>query len=205
MRLRTPTGSASRSAPATVAVPAVGRSSVVSIRRVVVLPAPLGPRKPTISPSATLRSTLRTASTVRLRVRKVRASPSASMIVMSCPASSRRLIAVRPGRGRSVRAPPARVPPARVLAARAMPAGARRRSPGPAGEALSRRELGQELGELVVPAHLGLRVQLAPVHHGRLHRPQVSLAHQAPPLRLDLAAGDREQLPPAAHPADEFL
>jgi hypothetical protein len=33
-------------APATLAVPLVGRVSAVSIRIVVVLPAPLGPRKP---------------------------------------------------------------------------------------------------------------------------------------------------------------
>ena len=58
-----------------MAVPAVGRSSVVSIRRVVVLPAPFGPRKPTISPALTVRSTPRTASTVRLRLVKVRARP----------------------------------------------------------------------------------------------------------------------------------
>ena len=32
--------------PATVAVPEVGRSSPESMRRVVVLPAPFGPRKP---------------------------------------------------------------------------------------------------------------------------------------------------------------
>src|SRR5215813_2409320 len=179
MRLRTPTGSASRSAPATVAVPAVGRSSVVSIRRVVVLPAPLGPRKPTISPSATLRSTPRTASTVRLRVRKARASPLASMIVMSCPRFPRRQVAVRPARALRARALRAR-----ALAARAPAAGARPRPPGPVGEALPGRQLGEELGELVVPAHLRFRVQLAPVHHRRLHRPHVSLADQALPLRL---------------------
>src|SRR5689334_23893842 len=85
MRRRTPTGSVSRSQPATVARPAVGVSSVVSTRRVVVLPAPLGPRKPTISPSATVRSTPRTASTVRLRLRNVRARPSASIIGILVP------------------------------------------------------------------------------------------------------------------------
>ncbi len=48
-------------------------SSVASIRRVVVLPAPLGPRKPKISPAPTARSTPRTASTSRLaRIVKVR-------------------------------------------------------------------------------------------------------------------------------------
>ena len=47
-------GSRARSAPATVAVPDVGASSVASIRSVVVLPAPLGPRKPKIAPSSTV-------------------------------------------------------------------------------------------------------------------------------------------------------
>ena len=42
---RTAAGSATTSWPATVALPPVGRSSVVSIRTVVVLPAPFGPRK----------------------------------------------------------------------------------------------------------------------------------------------------------------
>src|SRR5689334_5969394 len=157
MRRRTPTGSASRSAPATVAVPAVGRSSVVSIRSVVVLPAPFGPRKPTISPSATLRSTPRTASTVRLRLVNVRVSPSASMIVIVI---SRFLVVG--GRGRPVPGSPRR---------------------GAAGQRAGRQP-GQDLGEFVVPAHLGLGVQLGPVHHGRLQRPQVPLVQQALPLRL---------------------
>src|SRR5580704_6809435 len=85
--LRTPTGSLSRSAPATMAVPPVGCSSVVSIRSVVVLPAPFGPRKPTTSPSPTVRSTPLTASTVRLRLLKVRASPRASMMPIALPPS----------------------------------------------------------------------------------------------------------------------
>ena len=59
-------GSRRRSAPATVAVPEVGASRVASIRSVVVLPAPFGPRKPKISPVPTSRSTPRTASTSRL-------------------------------------------------------------------------------------------------------------------------------------------
>ena len=42
-------------------VPLVGRSSVVSILMVVVLPAPLGPRKAKISPSATSKETSLTA------------------------------------------------------------------------------------------------------------------------------------------------
>src|SRR5918998_5677904 len=41
--------------PATRAVPLVGGKSVVSIRTVVDLPAPLGPRKPSISPGSTVR------------------------------------------------------------------------------------------------------------------------------------------------------
>ena len=44
-RARTSPASATTSCPATRALPPVGRSSVVSIRTVVVLPAPLGPRK----------------------------------------------------------------------------------------------------------------------------------------------------------------
>src|SRR6516162_5635979 len=47
--------------PATTADPAVGAISVPRIRTVVVLPAPLGPRKPNTSPRATLNDTLATA------------------------------------------------------------------------------------------------------------------------------------------------
>ena len=60
--------------------PPVGLSSVASIRSVVVLPAPLGPRKPKISPASTVRSTPRTASTVDLRALKVRRRSSVSII-----------------------------------------------------------------------------------------------------------------------------
>ena len=53
------------------------------MRSVVVLPAPFGPRNPTISPSATVMSTPATAFTSLfwrpLRVTKVRARPRASM------------------------------------------------------------------------------------------------------------------------------
>ncbi len=52
------------SAPATSAVPAVGAISVVSIRMVVVFPAPLGPSTATSSPGAMSRSRPRTACTV---------------------------------------------------------------------------------------------------------------------------------------------
>ena len=50
--------------PATRADPDVIDMSVVSIRTVVDLPAPFGPRNPNTSPAATSRSTPRTASTV---------------------------------------------------------------------------------------------------------------------------------------------
>ena len=80
MRSRTPWGSASRSQPTTRAEPAVGCSSVVSIRSVVVLPAPFGPRKPTISPGSTTKSTPPTASIRPCLVVNARASPRASMI-----------------------------------------------------------------------------------------------------------------------------
>src|SRR5580693_2724435 len=50
MRFFTSIGSSRTSKPATIAVPAVGGIKHVSIRMVVVLPAPLGPKKPTIWP-----------------------------------------------------------------------------------------------------------------------------------------------------------
>ena len=54
MRLRTSAAWRATSKPATRAVPAVGDSSVARMRSVVVLPAPLGPRKPKISPARDL-------------------------------------------------------------------------------------------------------------------------------------------------------
>src|SRR5271170_1345806 len=50
MRFLTSIGSSRTSKPATVATPSVGGRKHVSMRIVVVLPAPLGPRKPTIWP-----------------------------------------------------------------------------------------------------------------------------------------------------------
>src|SRR6185437_13857724 len=50
MRFFTSIGSSSTSKPATIAVPAVGGKKHVNIRMVVVLPAPFGPKKPTICP-----------------------------------------------------------------------------------------------------------------------------------------------------------
>ncbi len=61
MERRTESASRTTSCPATRAVPSVGRNRVVSIRTMVDLPAPLGPRNPKISPSSTTRSTPSTA------------------------------------------------------------------------------------------------------------------------------------------------
>src|ERR1700727_1763439 len=71
MRVRPCCGGRATSKPATVAVPASIGSSVVSIRSVVVLPAPFGPRKPKVSPLATSMLTPRTASTVPPRALKL--------------------------------------------------------------------------------------------------------------------------------------
>src|SRR4051794_39602292 len=54
-------GSATTSTPPTMARPPVGTTRVVSMPTVVVLPAPLGPSSPKISPSCTPRSRLSTA------------------------------------------------------------------------------------------------------------------------------------------------
>src|SRR6266550_5154642 len=55
--------------PATATRPLVGYSSPASILSVVVLPAPLGPRNPTISPGSMAKVTSRTAWTSRYRGR----------------------------------------------------------------------------------------------------------------------------------------
>src|SRR5580692_26167 len=52
------------SSPFSVAVPLVGFSSVASMRSVVVLPAPFGPRRPNTSPARTSKLTSSTASRV---------------------------------------------------------------------------------------------------------------------------------------------
>src|SRR5947209_6304807 len=62
MLRRTSSRSETTSCPATVAIPDVGLTSVQSMLIVVVLPAPLGPRKPNTSPVATSKLTPRTAS-----------------------------------------------------------------------------------------------------------------------------------------------
>ena len=55
------------SKPRTRTFPSLGFSRPESIFSVVVLPAPLGPRKPTTSPGSTLKDTAFTASTSRVR------------------------------------------------------------------------------------------------------------------------------------------
>ncbi len=74
-------------APATHALPEVGGSSVVSIRRVVDLPAPFGPRKATSSPAATSMSTPLTASTVSFLLTKFLVSCSVWIISTDPPQS----------------------------------------------------------------------------------------------------------------------
>src|SRR5579885_31898 len=62
MLRRISSGCVATSKPLTEALPEVGRSSPQSIRIVVDLPAPLGPRKPKISPLATCSETWSTAT-----------------------------------------------------------------------------------------------------------------------------------------------
>ena len=85
MRRRTSPASATTSSPATRASPEVGGSSVHSIRTVVVLPAPFGPRNPNTSPERTVKSMPRTASIPPLKVRRKElaaiAAPVASLLL----------------------------------------------------------------------------------------------------------------------------
>ena len=66
------------SSPPTVTLPEVAGRKPVMIRRVVVLPAPFGPRNPRISPGATSKETSRTASTGPYRLCRF------STWIMSC-------------------------------------------------------------------------------------------------------------------------
>ena len=66
MRFLTSSGCSRTSNPATVAVPADGGRKHVSMRMVVVLPAPLGPRNPTIWPFATSEGNLVNGSIARV-------------------------------------------------------------------------------------------------------------------------------------------
>src|SRR5215469_3061458 len=62
MRFLTWRGCSWTSKPATLAVPEEGGRKQVSTRMVVVFPAPLGPRKPTICPLSTSKEMLSTAT-----------------------------------------------------------------------------------------------------------------------------------------------
>src|SRR5450759_293047 len=101
MRSRIRSGCVSRLQPATVALPPLGGSSVASMRSVVVLPAPFGPRNPKISPECTVRSTPATASTDRLRDLKTRRSPRVSIT-----SSTAKIVAGRDDGRRSALEPP---------------------------------------------------------------------------------------------------
>src|SRR6266540_3699476 len=82
MRRRTSAWRSTTSKPATLARPALGRSSVHSIEMVVDLPAPLGPRNPKVWPGGTEKLTPRTASTSSNRLTRpsawMAAAPSAT-------------------------------------------------------------------------------------------------------------------------------
>src|SRR3954469_3834447 len=73
-------GFSSTSKPATWAVPDVGGRKQVRTRMVVVFPAPLGPKKPTICPFSTSKEMLSTAT-----VRAYRLVRPSTLIIMVCP------------------------------------------------------------------------------------------------------------------------
>src|SRR5579871_6784039 len=85
MRLFTSIGCSSTSNPATLAVPALGGRKQVSTRMVVVLPAPFGPRKPTICPFSTSNEILSTAT-----VRAYRLVRPSTLIMLVYPRQNRR-------------------------------------------------------------------------------------------------------------------
>ena len=91
------------SKPATSARPALGASSVVSTRTVVVLPAPLGPSRPKTSPGATAKETPPTASS---RSKRTTRSSTSSARLLAGDAHAPRL-ARRLERGLAVRTAPA--------------------------------------------------------------------------------------------------
>src|SRR4051812_47105075 len=98
IRRRTSAPSAWPPTPPPPALPPVGGSSVQSIRTVVVLPAPFGPRKPKTSPAATSRSIPRTASTPPLKVRtSARASMAGVASLMRMKVERRRARSAAPG------------------------------------------------------------------------------------------------------------
>src|ERR1700680_2903933 len=85
MRFLTSIGFSTTSKPATVALPSEGGRKHVRTRMVVVLPAPLGPRKPTICPFSTSNEILSTAT-----VRAYRLVRPSTLIILVCPGQNRR-------------------------------------------------------------------------------------------------------------------
>src|SRR6185437_14397418 len=88
-----------------VAVPLVGETSPRSIRRVVVLPAPFGPRNPVTRPGWTVKSNPRTAATEP----KVLVSPRTS-IVPATDAGVAAMATTLPRGSSPARGPPVRSP-----------------------------------------------------------------------------------------------
>src|SRR5271157_3791405 len=84
MRLLTSRGFSRTSKPATLALPDVGGRKHVRTRIVVVFPAPLGPRKPTIWPFSTSKEILSTAS-----VRAYRLVRPSTLIILHCSSADR--------------------------------------------------------------------------------------------------------------------
>src|SRR5690242_19591202 len=80
MRFLTSIGFSRTSKPATVALPEVGGRKQVRTRMVVVFPAPLGPRKPTICPLSTSNEILSTAT-----VRAYRLVRPSTLIIWCVP------------------------------------------------------------------------------------------------------------------------
>src|SRR5580658_6151329 len=80
MRRFTSMGCSCTSKPATLALPSVGGRKQVRMRMVVVLPAPLGPRKPTICPLSTSKEMLSTAT-----VRAYRLVRPSTLIILRYP------------------------------------------------------------------------------------------------------------------------
>src|ERR1039457_7482092 len=85
MRFLTSTAFSSTANTATLAVPAVGGREEVRTRMVVVFPAPLGPRKPTIWPFSTSKEILSTAT-----VRAYRLVRPCTLIILKCSREDRR-------------------------------------------------------------------------------------------------------------------
>src|SRR3990172_1933498 len=84
---RTISGCVTQSKPPTIAVPLVGCSTVLRIRRAVVLPAPFGPRRPYTCPAAAEKLTSHSASTSpRTRSEYAFVRTRASIIVDQLPA-----------------------------------------------------------------------------------------------------------------------